>query len=179
MSFKKIALVAAVSLLGLAQAAQASVTTYNLAWSGASLGNTETISGTMTVDTAAFGSGDYSLVSAIDLTTSVAPSTHYTLGDFGSMYWWGDAGMNLGTQLVGQSSNGSTWGTSDTVSGDFNLFGGVLNGTDYFQLSDSITGNTVQLTSFAPASVPEPASLALLGLGFAGLVNSRRKAKQA
>ncbi len=175
---KKLSAVAAALALVFSAGAQASTTTYNLLWSGTTLGNSETISGYITLDTSAFNDvNPYSKVTALDLSTSANPSVHYGLSSFTNMYFNGSASMDLNTELVGQASNGGTWGVDPLFAGDFNLFGSMLSGTWFFTLTDNLTGNSLKLVSMTPggAAVPEPVSLALLGAGLAGVMAIRRR----
>ncbi len=90
---------------------------------------------------------------------------------------WIDIGaMTLSDGLVGISDG---LGGADPGETDFSSGGGsYLNTVTRYE---RFTSNDFDLENtsihFGPSSVPEPSSLALLGLGLAGFVSSRRKKK--
>jgi hypothetical protein len=169
-------------------------TVFDLAWSGAALGNTASATGTITLNLADVtnpGETDQSLSSfvtdfSITVTGAGAGDGTFGFSDYkgsgtlGGFYLiTGGDGLNFASQLVGQSTPGGTWGSTHVGStGDFNIFingndDNAPEGTDFFQLTtEGGSGDTMDLTSFAPASaVPEPSSviplsMALLGLAF-------------
>jgi hypothetical protein len=161
-------LACAVLLAAACTTVSASTITYTVAWSGVDWGNTETVNGTVTLDSTAYGHSDpYDMTGflALDVVTSVDPTHHYTLADFTGYYWLGAPGANLAGEQIGQ-----LW--------DFNIFGNVLVGSGPFTLDDSSTGNSMQMVSMigTSAAIPEPTTLALLGVAGLGFLRRRKAA---
>ncbi len=160
---------------------------YSLAWSGAALGNSATASGVLILDLTTLPNPSqdnqdvdiYNDIVSISVSVTGASSGNgtWTKADLFLTYWWtGNVKLNMLTELIGQPTVASPWGTPDGNSGDFNLFfnNSGPEGTDYFTLtSDGISGDPMLLTQFSPV-VPEPGSLALLGGGLLGVVPALR-----
>lgn len=172
--------------------------TYNLAWSGATFGNSATATGQITLDLTTLpnpGGPAFDMYNDIaSLTVTVVGATSgngtWTRADLcacsalGTFTYWdtGGVALNMNQQLVGQPTLGNPWGTPDGISGDFNFFftnGGPL-GTFFFTMtSDGGLEDSMLLTSVAPvSSTPEPGTMALFGSGIIGLAGVlRRKIK--
>ncbi|MCW5946718.1 MAG: PEP-CTERM sorting domain-containing protein [Fimbriimonadales bacterium] len=91
-----------------------------------------------------------------------------------------------GTQVVppglyraaGNGGTGATTGGNNTMLSDFNVFNGVaLDGDWYIIASDHAGGDTGGAVSwnFEGTAVPEPATMAVIGLGLAALAARRRR----
>lgn len=163
-----------------ANSAFAAVTTFDLAWSGASFSNSAVATGTITVDTALLDNNtlnfNYAGIQALSITISGASSGNgtYGLSDFTNVVF-DNAGVSFdysaGTNLVGQSTGGGPWGTG--FGGDFNLFGSGPIGTSPFVLA--IGSDFMQLTDFSN-SIPEPSTYAaIFGVVVLGFVAYRRR----
>jgi len=170
--------------------------TFDLAWSGAPFGNSAVATGTITMnpsvltpgynDNSGFFFGANPFVTALSITISGASSGNgtFTLSDFDTVLIdEGGVNLNFNTQLVGQATAGSPWGTPNGAGGDFNLFnrtgvgGTAPDGSFNFTLrTDAGSEDPMLLTSFTPAGVPEPGTYAMLGsLGLTGAAFLRRR----
>jgi hypothetical protein len=161
--------------------------TYNLAWSGAFLGNNASASGNITLDLTTLmnptplGGLGIDIVSDIkSLTVTVTGASAgngvYTLtdlcacSDFGSSTLWNTNGATV-------NMHGDVLAQLTVDNGDFNLFFTAPGpqGSDVLTLTtNALSGDPIEMTQFAPAlgksaPVPEPASWVMTGLGFAGL----------
>jgi hypothetical protein len=172
-------------VLAAATPASAAVTVFDVAWSGASFSNSATATGQISIDTALlpnpsgvmFNSSFSPIVTGVSITILGATSGNGTFGlaDFTGWIWdTSGATLDLGAELVGQGG----WGQGFV--GDFNLFGTgspAPSGFAPFTLrtDGSVFGDQMLLTSFAPASVPEPSRMLLGALGVMGMVLRRRR----
>lgn len=65
----------------------------------------------------------------VTVTGSANGNGNFTLSDFTAVVFdTNDGTLNFGSQLVGQSTAGSPWGTTDGNGGDFNLFSNTPKG---------------------------------------------------
>ena len=148
--------------------------TFNLAWSGAALGNTAAATGTITIDDSQLNNPGYNntnnssnaFVKALNITVTGAGAGDgkFSLSDFAFEVLDTHGGtLNLTKPLIGQPTSGAAFGTThDNSSGDFNVFrsGASPNaptGTFYFQLTTGGGSNDpMYLTEFQPIGLPPP-----------------------
>ncbi len=165
--------------------ANASILDFYVDWSGASLGNGVTATGTVSFDdTLLDNPGDNStedtpFVTAFSITITgsilgLGDGT-WTLADFDEiMFQTGGLPLDLTQELVGQPTDVDPWGTPLSAGGDFNVFprtGGAPVGSYYFTLALPATSEELLITSFRPA--PAPGALGVLAC--AGIVSARRR----
>ena len=189
-----------VALLSLAPAAKADTfQTYDVAWSGASLGNTASATGVITLDlttlpnpSATGGSGldgtDYvdisSDITSLSVTVTGAGAgngtfTQANLCDcslYDSETYWDTEGYTL-------NMTGNILPQLTADGGDFNLFftvPGPQGSTVLTLTTDGLVGDSMVMTEFSPiTSTPEPgpSSLLLSGVGLLGVMVMLRKRK--
>jgi hypothetical protein len=169
---------------------------YNVAWSGAFLGNDASASGTMTLDlttlmnpTPPGGSGIDIVSDITSLTVTVTGASAgngvYTLSDL-------CACSPLGTATL-WNTNGATVDMNEPIvtqltaaGGDFNLFftpPGPRGSQELTLATNGLSGDQIEMTQFATtlssgAPVPEPATWVTMGLGFAGLAFAGLRARR-
>lgn len=192
----------AVALFGALPAA-AQIKTFDLTYSGADFGNAASATGTITIDESqlinpGFTQQDINpFVTAFSLTVSGASagngtfglSDYVPVGFFGFFIDTNGGTLEFTKELVGQPTDIDPFGTSfDGSGGDFNFFvndagfaNGAPTGTSFFQITTAAgAGDSLHLTSFAPAAVPEPSSSAAFAcgaLGLGGLLIAARRRK--
>jgi hypothetical protein len=169
--------------LGIAvSGAQASLITFDLTYTGAPFGNSATATGSITFDdTVLPNPGNLANVSAaalgvtgFSITVSGASSGNgtFAFSDVTNWVWLVGAPLNLGAELVGQPGfNDFNWCAFNFVGCTPPAPGGV---SAFTIRTNAETGDFLVLTSMAPAQAPEPLSLALLGIGLAGVGFARR-----
>ena len=182
--------VVAGSILVMCGQAQAALLTFNLGWSGASLGNSAVATAVLVVDDtvlpnpnsdgfpglfSAFGIVSFDMV----ISGAVLGNGSFSMDDFAGVIWdTGALGLDLSSELVGQMTDGGPWGTSDGLSGDFNVFSSTglsPNGTFFFQLTTAASaGDTMLLTNFTPVPVGPALPLLASALGALGFLRRKR-----
>ena len=147
-----------------------------------------------------YGTATAGLVTGLSVTvtgsTGGLGDGNFNLADFDAVLFdTSTIALNLGKQLIGQatsSPNGKTWGQDDPVNplpspaafytGDFQLFAKAGSAAPYgiypFQVGTN-GGNDdgMQLVSFASASIPEPSTFLLVGLGLGVLAYAKKDKK--
>lgn len=155
--------------------------TFDLEYSGASFGNAASASGFIAFDDSvlpvpgSLGNVTAATVGVTDFSITVSGASAgngtFGLADVTNWVWIVGAGLDLTTQLVGQAAfNDFNWCAAGFVGCIAPAPGGVAAFTIR---ANAEQGERMRLTSMA-RSVPEPGTLALLGIGLLGLGFGRR-----
>ena len=186
----------ALVLVGAAQVHADILITYDVTYSGASLGNSAVGTGTFTLDTSLINNPGFTsspavpFVTAFSLTISGASSGNGTfgIGDFEGAILDTDGGtLNFAEQLIGQPTAGDPFGTPDGNGGDFNFFSNpsdpsAPSAVAFFTIGTSGgSGDALQLTSVMPeaTAVPEPSSLVLDSVALLGGLGALARRRHA
>jgi hypothetical protein len=171
--------------------------TYNLAWSGAFLGNNASASGEVTLDLTTLmnptPAGGLGVDIASDITNLTITVTGASAGN-GSFTKSDLCGCSaLGTSTF-WNTNGATVNMQGDIlaqltvdDGDFNLFfasPGPQGSQELTLTTNGLSGDPMEMTRFTPAvssgaPVPEPATWVMMSLGFAGFALAGLRARRA